>query len=48
MLRLLKYLGYIAAVLMGLTACGGSSPQVGATLPLAADKPTFLFFYTDN
>lgn len=31
-------------ILAGLTACGGAA----SPLELAADKPTFLFFYTDN
>lgn len=40
--------GIVAALiaLLGLTACQGNTASV--SLPLAQDKPTFLFFYTDN
>ncbi len=35
--------------LMGLmTGCGSSSSQTGIVLPLSSDKPTLLFYYTDN
>jgi hypothetical protein len=38
--------------LVGLAACAGgensSTPLPAVKLPLAADRPTFLFFYTDN
>lgn len=33
-----------------LAACGAApadAPGAGFSLPLAADRPTFLFFYTD-
>jgi hypothetical protein len=32
--------------LLGLAACQGNVASV--SLPLAQDKPTFLYFYTDN
>jgi hypothetical protein len=38
--------------LLGLTACGGAERSAtslpAVTLPLAVDRPTFLFFYADN
>ena len=43
-MRLLRLLSLLLAALLALTACGGAS----AELPLAEDKPTLLFFYTDN
>lgn len=33
-------------LLVLLAACGGTTARVD--LPLATDKPTFLYFYTDN
>lgn len=38
---------FVAVIaLLGLSACQGNA--VSVSLPLAKDKPTFLFFYTDN
>jgi hypothetical protein len=38
--------------LLGLAACANAENSAtslpAVTLPLAADRPTFLFFYTDN
>lgn len=31
-----------------LVACGGNGDTVSDALPLDANQPTFLFFYTDN
>lgn len=42
----------VLLALLGLTACAGgansATPLAAVRLPLAADRPTFLFFYTDN
>lgn len=45
--RLLYWLGITLLMWLGLVAC---TPEQAAPvdLPLAADKPTFLFFYTDE
>ncbi|MEZ4670635.1 MAG: hypothetical protein R3E39_22255 [Anaerolineae bacterium] len=48
MTKLMRLLTLLGAVL-ALAACGGvgeNAPSV--TLPLAKDKPTFLFFFTDG
>jgi hypothetical protein len=33
---------------VALAACGGQGGASSEGLPLAKDRPTFLFFYTDN
>lgn len=45
-----RYLKYIL-VLVGLVlfGCSGTdAPTTTTVLPLADDRPTFLWFYTDN
>lgn len=44
--RLLSFLSSILVMVVGLGACTNTTTTVN--LPLADDKPTFLFFYTDN
>lgn len=47
-----SYLGLLILALLGLAACAGggnsATPLPAVRLPLAADRPTFVFFYTDN
>jgi hypothetical protein len=38
--------GLLLAALLALAACG--APQAEDGLPLAEDRPTLLFFYTDG
>lgn len=40
----------LGTLLLLLTACSGSpsTPTESEALPLAEDKPTFIFFFTDN
>lgn len=37
----------IALLALTMEGCSSSSPS-SVTLPLAADRPTFVFFYTDG
>lgn len=47
--RLLQFLSVTILMLVGLGACApGDNTAAPANLPLADDKPTFLFFYTDT
>ena len=39
-----KLLGLVSLLLVILTACNAAPVE----LPLAEDRPTFLFFYTDG
>ena len=49
MQRLLALLSLTLLVLLGLAACSANKPvEPAQDLPLAADRPTFLFFFTDN
>lgn len=42
-----KLITLLSATLLALVACSSNAaPDV--PLPLAEDKPTFVFFYTDN
>ncbi len=45
--RLLSLLSIAVAMLVGLSACVSTGTS-SVDLPLANDKPTFMFFYTDN
>lgn len=45
--RLAGLLAGLLAVMVGLTACSGSESNPVSDL-LEADRPTFLYFYTDN
>ena len=49
-MRITTLIGFLGTLLLLLTACGRSSsvPAVNEALPLAEDKPTFIFFFTDN
>ena len=47
MMNQLKLLGVAIVMMLGLSACATTN-NTSASLPLAGDKPTFLFFYTDN
>ncbi len=53
MRRLFTLLPLLAALIAALAACGTTSDDSSVagfaeTLPLAADRPTFVFFYTDG
>lgn len=37
----------LCLLMLGLAACA-ATPQPAEVLPLAADRPTFIFFYTDG
>ncbi|MEO1166731.1 MAG: hypothetical protein AAFV98_23335 [Chloroflexota bacterium] len=39
-----KLLGVLSALMLLLTACNTNS----VAIPLADDRPTFLYFYTDG
>lgn len=43
-------IGVLGTLLLLLTACGRDSsiPTERELLPLADDKPTFVFFFADN
>ena len=45
--QLLSLLSVTVVMLVGLSACV-STGTTSVDLPLANDKPTFLFFFTDN
>lgn len=49
-MRITTFIGFFGTLLLLLTACGRSSsvPAANEALPLAEDKPTFIFFFTDN
>jgi hypothetical protein len=51
-MRLLKYAVRTAVLLLTLvavlTGCAAATEQEAPPLPLADDRPTFAFFYTDN
>ncbi len=49
-MRMTNFISLIGALTFLLTACGGNSsaPAETETLPIAGDKPTFIFFFTDN
>lgn len=42
-------LGWIGLLALALAACGAAAvtPEVNLELPLAADRPTFLWFFTE-
>jgi len=45
--RVLSLLSLTVVIIAGLSACAsGDNPSVD--LPLTENRPTFLFFYTDN
>ena len=46
MLRIFK--GLIALFGLILAGCTSGQQVVQVALPLAANQPTFIFFYTDN
>jgi len=48
-MRITTFIGFFGTLLL-LTACGRSLsvPAASEALPLAEDKPTFIFFFTDN
>ncbi len=46
MMPLVRLTALVLAVLV-LSSCAGS-PRVQTTLPLASDRPTFLYFNTDD
>jgi uncharacterized phage infection (PIP) family protein YhgE len=37
----------VVCLLLAVAGCGGTRP-IREILPLASDRPTFVFFYTDN
>jgi hypothetical protein len=45
---IIKWIALLVAIMLALVACssGGSTPS--QALPLATDRPTFVYFYTDN
>ena len=49
-MRITTFISFFGSLLLLLTACGRSpsDPAASESLPLAADKPTFIFFFTDN
>jgi hypothetical protein len=49
-MRITTFIGFLGTLLLLLTACGRSpsAPAESEALPLAEDKPTFIFFFTDN
>lgn len=49
-MRTTTFISFVGTLLLLLTACGRSpsTSLEGEILPLAGDKPTFIFFFTDN
>jgi hypothetical protein len=49
-MRITTFISLLGTLLLLLTACGRSpsAPTESEALLLAEDKPTFLFFFTDN
>jgi len=49
-MRMMNFISLIGALILLLTACGSNLPRPTETetLPIAGDKPTFIFFFTDN
>lgn len=47
-MRLFTWIASLAALLAALTACAVESARPVDALPLADDRPTFIFFFTDN
>ena len=44
----IKWTGLVTAILVALGACGSGGRDFSEMLPLAANRPTFVFFYSDN
>lgn len=43
---ILSNIAILMSVLLTLSACGSTSPA--AILPLAGDRPTFIYFFSNN
>jgi hypothetical protein len=41
----IRFIGILGVILVALVACSSNLREL---LPLADDKPTFMYFYTDN
>ncbi len=46
--RFWRMMGIAALILPALAGCGAGIRDAAGDLPLAADQPTVLFFFTDN
>jgi hypothetical protein len=46
--KFVRSIWLILLLILGLSACAPSPGAPASALPLAADRPTFLLFYTDN
>ena len=47
-MHLRKLIRVSAGLILLLAACGGSTKKLADLLPLDQQKPTFIYFYTDN
>jgi hypothetical protein len=47
-MHLLRRIGLLSLVLFALAACGSNRKPIEELLPLAEERPTFVYFFTPN
>jgi hypothetical protein len=47
-MRLLRNIGLLSLAVLVLVACGSNRKPIEELLPLAEERPTFVYFFTPN